>query len=287
MFKKQKNSKYKNTGIIFESLVKQSTSDILKGVDSSKAVDIIKKYFTRNTEICKENKLYQSLIGENNLSDKKAELLVETILKLSRKLDREKLNQEKYNLIKEIKNNYDLESFFKNRIDNYNIYSSIYNLIEISNSNNFISPQILVKNKTTLLEHLISEKTNVCEDPLLIEYKNYDKGTRFLIYKILINKFNETYSSLLEGQKNLLNEYVNNISNDLNFNKYYNLCVNNIKYELEQHIYKLNEGTQKIKLNEVNNLLKPISDKVVINEDDISHLMNYYELLNELKISRE
>ena len=41
---KIKHSTFRNTGILFELLVRQVTIDTLKGVDSP-AIDIMKKYF--------------------------------------------------------------------------------------------------------------------------------------------------------------------------------------------------------------------------------------------------
>ena len=116
---KLKNSKYKNTGILFELLIRQISSDILSNKDSH-AVSLVKKYFSK-TELAKEHKLYQTLININSLSETKAESLIETISRLSERLNKSILRNEKYNLIKEIKDNYDLENFFKAKIQNYKI----------------------------------------------------------------------------------------------------------------------------------------------------------------------
>jgi len=123
-----KHSKYKNTGVLFELLVRQSTSDLMSNKDP-KAVKIFKKFFT-NTELGKEYNLYTSVLNAPKLSEAKAEMLVSTIVEQAKKLDREKLDKEKYNLIKEIKKHYDLDDFFKAKIETYKIYASVYTLIE-------------------------------------------------------------------------------------------------------------------------------------------------------------
>ena len=105
-----KHSKYRNTGILFELLVRQTTSDLINNQDS-KAVKILKKYFT-NTELGKEYSLYNAITTSPKLSEAKAEMLISTVLEQYNKLDREKINKSKYNLIKEIKQNYDLDNFF-------------------------------------------------------------------------------------------------------------------------------------------------------------------------------
>ena len=73
-----KHSKYKNTGILFELLVRQTTSDLLNNQDS-KAVKILKKYFT-NTELGKEYGLYSAFSTSPKLSEGKAEILVSTLV---------------------------------------------------------------------------------------------------------------------------------------------------------------------------------------------------------------
>ena len=106
-----KHSKYKNTGILFELLVRQITADTLSGVESP-ATNILKKYFGK-TELGREYKLYESLFKYTNISEAKAEMVVSTIVESSKQLNRSVLKRQKYNLIKEIKNHYNLDEFFK------------------------------------------------------------------------------------------------------------------------------------------------------------------------------
>jgi hypothetical protein len=126
-----KHNKYKNTGILFELLVRKITADTMSSHDS-KAVSLIKKYFV-NTELSRENKLYQSISKSQNISEAQAESILSTILEVNKTLDRTKLAKEKYNLIKEIKFNFDIEDFFKARVNNYIIHASIYKLFELLN----------------------------------------------------------------------------------------------------------------------------------------------------------
>jgi len=116
-----KHSKYRNTGVLFELLVRQTTSDLIKNQDS-KAVKILKKYFT-NTELGKEYTLYNTVISSPKLSEVKADMLVTTLVEQYKKLDRSKVDKLKYNLIKEIKANYDIDEFFKAKVENYKTYA--------------------------------------------------------------------------------------------------------------------------------------------------------------------
>ena len=145
-----KHNKYKNTGILFELLVRKITADTMTGQDS-KAVSLIKKYFV-NTELSRENKLYQSLSKTQNISEAKAESIISTILEINKSLNQVKLAKEKYNLIKEIKSNFDIDDFFKAKINNYKLLSSTYTLLE---ANLFPSHHIdtILTSKMNILEH--------------------------------------------------------------------------------------------------------------------------------------
>ncbi len=282
---KLKNSKYKNTGILFELLVRQIASDILSNKDPQAAI-LVKKYFSK-TELAKEHKLYQTLININSLSETKAESLVETVLRLSEKLNKTALRKEKYNLIKEIKDNYDLEDFFKAKIQNYKVNASIYNLLEAHNSTEFTDPKIVIDNKVTLLEFLTKkavDKTAV-KDQVLEEYAKQDKGTRILIYKMIVEKFNTKYSNLLPEQKSLLKEFINNVSNTVTLKEYINNQIQNVKLELEVLTKKVTDKKIQIKLTEVNSILNMIPKSENVSDDDVLNLMNYYELLHELRAS--
>ena len=103
-----KHSKFKNTGLIFELLVRKITADTLSG-NNSPASNILKKYFV-NTELGKEYKIYDSLLKNTSISEGKANIIINTLLESSKKLNRTALRKEKYNLIKEIKENYDYYS---------------------------------------------------------------------------------------------------------------------------------------------------------------------------------
>ena len=134
-----KHSKYKNTGILFELLVRQITADTLSGSESP-SINILKKYFTK-TELGKEYKIYESFFKHTNTSEAKADMVISTLIESSKQLNRSVLKRQKYNLIKEIKENYDLEEFFKIKLPNYRAQAALYSLIEIYLG---ISPIILL-----------------------------------------------------------------------------------------------------------------------------------------------
>ncbi len=204
---KIKHSKFKNTGILFELLVRQIASETVSNKDSA-AIGLVKKYFSKS-ELAKEYKLYQALITPKNLSEAKAETFVNSTLEASLRLNKTALRKEKYNLIKEIRENYDLEEFFKAKINNYKQYAAAFNLIEAHNSLEFTEPQHIIDNKITLLEHITRreiDKESV-KDRVMEEFTNMDKGSRILAYRMLLEKFNSKYATLSDRQKLILKDW--------------------------------------------------------------------------------
>lgn len=277
-----KHSKYKNTGILFELLVRQIASDVMAGKESP-AVKIVKKYFT-DTELSKEQKLYHSLLNSDKLTEAKADMLISTILKISDKLNQDKIKKEKYELIREIKKHYDLNNFFKNKVSHYKTSAAIYSLLEINKTNDFIAPDVILTNKVTLLEHLTKGDVNTknIENKIVEEFKSQDKSIRILTYQILVEKFNSKYSNLTEKQKQVLKEYINNISDVDYLRRFVNKNLTEVRESLVNIKSQIDDKTTEIKLQEAINLIKPISKKQVVKDEHLITLLQYHELVNEL-----
>lgn len=277
-----KHSKYRNTGILFELLVRQTTSDLLNNQDS-KAVKILKKHFT-NTELGKEYSLYSAFVTSPKLSEAKAEILISTILEQYKKLSHETLSKAKYNLIKEIKKTYNLEDFFKAKIENYKPYASVYTIFESQNSPSSDTKQIVL-NKINLLEHITQESIKDMQAPqsMVEELMNEDKEIRLLTYKLLVEKFNKKYQGLSERQKSVLKEYVASISDSTNLRKFLNEKLKEIKQELIEQTQKVQDKVTKIKTQEVIKFIKPLKEGIAIKDETITGLLQYYELIDELK----
>jgi len=275
---KIKHSKYKNTGILFELLTRQITSDTISG-GNNKALSILKKYFNSKSELLKEYKIYNALSTKSYQDENKASILVNTLIEAHNKLNRSQLRREKYNLIKELKSTYDLNDFFKAKITNYKTMASIYNLTE----NKDATPLSIVDSKVQLIEHITKPSEKVKKNVVMETYNHEDKNTRLLTQKILLEKFNDKYKGLGENQKILLQEYVNSVSNSPSLKTYINSEIKEVKKQLTQYANTVTDQVVKIKINEAQNLIKPLCKKSSVHDDNVSNLLNYYELINELK----
>jgi len=275
---KIKHSKYKNTGILFELLTRQITSDTISG-GNNKALSILKKYFNSKSELLKEYKIYNALSTKSYQDENKATILVNTLIEAHNKLNRSQLRREKYNLIKELKSTYDLNDFFKAKITNYKTMASIYNLTE----NKDATPLSIVDSKVQLIGHLTTPSEKVKKNVVMETYNHEDKNTRLLTQKILLEKFNEKYKGLGENQKVLLQEYVNAVSNSPSLKTYINSEIKEVKKQLTKYSKTVTDQVVKIKINEAQNLIKPLCKKSSVHDDNVSNLLNYYELVNELK----
>jgi hypothetical protein len=280
-----KHSKFKNTGILFELLVRKITADTLAGVDSP-SVNILKKYFV-NTELGKEYKLYETIFKSSNITEGKANIILTTVLEASKKLNRKTLKREKYNIVKELREHYNVEDLFKTGISNYKPLASLYTLFEIYNSQDITDPNQIVDNKFVLLEQLTSspmDKDNVKND-IIEEFKSQDKDIRLLTYRVLLENFNNKYSHLSDTQKSILKEFINSIDSTSKLKEFYNSKIQEIKNNLTSEIKITKDSATKIKLIEVNKFLTEIGKNKKINSDNLVDLLQYCSLLEELKSS--
>ena len=279
-----KHSKYKNTGILFELLVRQITADTLKG-GVSPAIDLLKNYFVK-TELGREYKLYETILKSKTLSEAKATVVIDSILETSLKLNRSALKKQKYSLINEIKKNYDLESFFGSKINNYKELASLYTLVEIVNSQNSPNPVQLIENKVNLVEYLSKSPVELNNPKTLVEeFSEYDKDTRFLTYQVLLEKFNDKYSELSKEQKDVLKEYINSVDSTPDLRNFYNSKIKDLKNRLSEESKNIKDKATQIKINEVSKFLVELNKTDKVGDDNLVDLLRFYELIQEIKVA--
>jgi len=277
-----KHSKIRNTGILFELLTRQITVDVLNNNKKAQAAKILKEFFNKKTQLGREYELYKVLTTENYKSENKANHLVDAVVDARKKLKETSLKREKYNLIKEIKKNYDVNDFFMARIPNYKVNASIFKLF---NSNLNENPAQKTENRFTIVEH-ITRKTisNKKKEKAITEgYKKQEKDLRLLAYGILVEKFNKKYSSLSKEQKTLLREYINNISNTNSLKEFIESETVKVKSKLQSFLPAVDDKVTKIKLNEAVNQADTLMKGRIVEDKQVVTLMRYYQLVKELK----
>jgi hypothetical protein len=209
-------------------------------------------------------------------------MVIESAIQAHKKLNKSVLNAQKYTLISQIKENYDIEDFFKSKIDNYKTIASAYMLFEMYQSDK-IDPENEVKYKFSIMEDICDGLSTVKKDPVFEEYEAYDKGTKALVYKLMVQKFNEKYTQFNPKQKNLLKEYINNLSTPETFKEYVNEEFDRLKTKLTKLTSKINDEVRKVKIEEVVNIIKPVSQHKKVCDLDLENLLHYYELEKEME----
>ena len=279
---KVKHSKIRNTGIIFECLLRQVTADVISGKKKSEALSILKRQFNEHTEIGKEIVLYTTLLNEKFDSDKKADYLISETLKEYSKLNKKQIKKDKYNVIKELKEHYNISEFLSSKIPNYRVYASIYKLFEM---NQHMKPEEKTETYFNILENITTKENTLTLSSLSEDNKKDDKDLRILAYKVLLEKFNKKYSNLDFNQRKLLRIYINNISNTNSLREHIESEMPKLKTQLKKYSKNVENKIVKIKLKEAVNSVEKLCEMKNSNVKDkvVVTLLRYYELLNELK----
>jgi hypothetical protein len=273
---------------LFELLVRQITLEVLNGDKTENAKRIVKEFFAPGKELNKELRLYELLIKEKYSSETRAEKFVDTVCEAYSKLDPTKLNKEKYNLIKQIKESFDSEQFLSSPITNYKVLASIYKVFE-SQKTPDLDIKDVFNSKVTLIENITSKPVSKIvrkddEAQQLVEmYKKQDKDIRLLTYKILVETFNKKYTNLDSKQKEVLREYINNITNTSKFKDYFTEELKSTISELNSVNKKITDKVTTIKLNETVSVLKGQKLGRSVSDNQVSILLLSQELLKELK----
>ena len=281
MSNKIKHSKVRNTGILFELITRQITADIIENKDGL-AVGLLKKYFSPKTQLGKEYELYKILTTEKYKSENKANHLIEAVLKTYNKINRSQLRREKYNLVSEIKNSYNVNEFFMARIPNYKVYASVYKLFE---SLTVTDPSTETDAKFTIIESITTKKKKeVNTTSKTIEgYRKSEKDLRLLTYQVLVEKFNKKYKGLSESQKGLLRKYINNISNTNSLKEFIEKESIKVKKHLQSFLPNIDDEVTSIKLKEAIKQSDKLLRGRIVEDNQVITLMRYYQLLKELK----
>jgi len=277
-----KHSKIKNPAIVFEILLRKLTSDTVNGNENSPSLSIIKEFFNKKTALGKEQELYQILIRNRFSTEMKANALLEEVLRSRSTISEKQLRKEKYEVIKKIKESYDIEKFFDTKLDNYKLYASIYKLFE---NDITATPEQIIRERFTIIEHIVANKeTKKDTETILEQYEKENTDIRLITYRLLVDKFNRKYSSQLdENQRKVLKEYIYNSSNNSKLLEYMKQQIPGIKKQLKQFLGKVDDTVTRIKLQETVSMLNKFDTIKFVKDEHVLSLLRYYELIKEFK----
>jgi len=292
--KKIKHKKYRNTGLIFEMLTRQITADVLNERDESPAIDIVKEHFDGDNELSKELNLYRVLMEETFPDEDKAKDFIEEVVETRKRLDFDKLHEQKYDVIGDIKKHYPLKEFFKSRVDNYRELASVYKVFKAMTEDEEVEydPSDVVRSKYTIVEHVTGKSAGDREDEIEKQVKErlqeQSSDLRLLTQKVMIEKFNEKYGTLLPEQRQLLRKYINNVSNTNDLREFVNEKAEKVEEDIKNLIGEVDEKVVQIKVNEALKLLDEIGgNKGIVKDNEVSNLMMYYQLREDIENALE
>tara|TARA_R110002126_G_scaffold41244_1_gene120194 strand:+ start:353 stop:1204 length:852 start_codon:yes stop_codon:yes gene_type:complete len=278
--KKLKHSKYKNTAILFEMLVRKLTSETLSS-NKTVTADLIKKYFGKNTELSKELYLYNTLLKEQFKSEAQGLDYIRTVKLSYAKLNQSALKRQRYNLVKEISEKFIFANMSKMHITNYKVLASVYMLFEYDETDNV--KQLLECKNVILQNNLITSRVKVIKDPLMEQYEAQPKDIRLLTYKLLVDKFNDKYAGLDNSQKQLLNKYIVNVNDTEALKEYIQTVIPKIKTQLSEHVKHITDKVTKIKVEKLSEMLCTVENMKTIKESHVLSLLRYFDLIRELQ----
>ena len=285
-----RHSKFRNTGILFELLTRQITADIIAGNDNSQAKELLFQYFKETTELGKEWRLYNFILNEKVKDPQHAERFLCVILEQRRKLSNSKLAKEKYQLIKEIKENYPIDEFLKSNIRNYKALASVFKLFEDAASKDVkFDVREVFQAKNYIVEHVSDRKKSPSEEEDLLKfYEQQTEEVRLLSYRLLVEGLNRKYKSLDDDQKDVLREYINNISNTNSLGSFIGEKISDVKAQLTELNTRVKDSeVVKIKINEVIHQLDKIKPTKLVKDSQVMVVLLGYELLKEIRKNTE
>ena len=271
---KKSHNKKRNVGIIYEQLVQYISEQLVNNQDkkANKAKQIVKKHFTKDSQLYKEHKLFRALFETHSIDPSLATQIISEARRGSRIHDKEKLKKEKSILIRDI--NYHIgQDLYRKKLKEYKKFATIQVLL-----NEWRSGNLCVEYEKKLHGMLTESR----EDVALESEKNKDINR--LVLKLAEEKFNKKYSSLLnEQQKAILNEYVfSQANND------YSRIKSSIKSIKEKTVDALTRYSAECKNETVSRKIQPVIAEVRslneknINDETIKKVLSMVQLRNEL-----
>lgn len=218
---KFKHNKKRNTAFIYEILVRELTRAIMKNDQQlqEEISTLIKKSFSKNTNLYKELKLYRAITETKSVGVLTAEKIVNEAKSQHDKIDKKELLEEQNKLTRIIKKKFS-DKIYNNFVPNYKELASIS---QIFNNNLNIKSKVLLENELVGGMILKEEKKE------MVPIDN-------LVFKSFVKRFNDQYGdTLMKEQKDLLTNYILSFQNNgLELNYFLNEEVTRLKQVISE-----------------------------------------------------
>lgn len=278
-----KHSKFKNTYLIYEFLVRQTLTDVLgdKDLKESQAFNIIKNNFSKGI-LKEELMLYQSLVNSNINNKNTADYLIQECIDRYKRLPKNELRQKKYSLIGEIKDHYDINKLFSTQIPEYPEAGAVYMMFESEDKDNVMKK---AKYMGVISENIMTPNKEDKSKKMFECIKEASNDERELAYKILVNTFNKKFTNALnENQKSYMKDFIYSNTNESGWIQEH---IENIRKDIKdskKHLNKDNDDkVLNMKLNECVKKLDSISEKKIFKDEDHRKMLTMYKLTNLLE----
>ena len=199
---KTKHNKKRNTAFVYEALLREVTKSIVSRDTErkNKAISILKEYFKQGTNLSKELGCYKALIKEDTLDKYTAEKVIFLASKQHSELDKKEIFNEQSRLIKQV--NTDLgSSTFSNFVPNYKSFATVYQLF---------NKKTPLKTRDLLEQEILETLSGKNE-----QQNEGMKPVDTLVVKTFVSNFNDKYSNLLPEQRDLLNNYILSLGDNM------------------------------------------------------------------------
>lgn len=266
-----RHNKKRNTGLIYEFLVRAASEAIIEGNDEQrdKALKIIKRHFAKNTELYREFRLFHSLAATTVQSDTVADSILEAAKNAAKQYNPRTLDHEKSLLIRSINHGLNDPRFYDRRVNEYTIYATIQTLL---NEWRKATPSDIVKvaqYEQQLREWLLKEKAVAT-----VEASDADP----LVEKLMLKKFNERYGeNLTPEQSKLIRSYV---FSDGDVEKQMQSLKENALNEIGTYLKEHKDGYLAQKLERAKTLIQEA--KVEASDENVEKFLDVARLQHEI-----
>jgi len=265
-----KHNKKRNTAFLFEALTRELTKGVLKKDKNkqNRLVAIIKEFFNKDGVLYKELQLYKYLLETKKLDEYSAEKLIYEVKKAHTKLNKKNIFNEQSRLISKINKVFGKQAF-SNFVPKYKSLASIAQMFDDATA---LNKKIMLEKK--IMEYLTSSN----------QQKKQKEEIKNSTIKSFVKIFNQSYSSLLEEQKTLLQKYINPGPDSLEFKAYLNEEAGRIKKIIKKslHMKEIKEDkNMQEKCQEVLEMVEGFKEKE-INEEVVSKIMKLQKLVKEI-----